>query len=85
MASIFRDISGEIADNWPAFIYILMMVGFSVLFFRERLTEARDIRQMGERLQESILARFDRLERAVHDLADRPQTERQTTSGTETR
>jgi hypothetical protein len=69
MASVIQDICSELSDNWPAFLYIAMTVGFSVCFLRERRAETRVLKQIGEGLQESVRARFDRLERMIEELA----------------
>jgi hypothetical protein len=61
MATI-QDFTSELADNWPAFTYMAMIAIFSVVFFRERRAERKLVRQVGEGIQESIQARFDRLE-----------------------
>ena len=53
---------------------VSMTIGFSYFFFRERRAEARDLRQMGEGIQQSIRERFDRLEEILRrDSA--PQTD----------
>jgi hypothetical protein len=65
MESVIQNLRNEVADNWPAFTYITMMIAFTFLFFRERRAEARHLRQMGERIQENISNRFDRLESIV--------------------
>ncbi len=51
MAAILKEIVSELADNWPAFVYIAMTIIFSILFFRERRAERK-----------IIDARFDRIE-----------------------
>jgi len=67
MATLIQYAITEIADNWPAFVYILMTIGFSFFFFRERRAEARLLRQMGEGIHENIRSRFDRLEFLVRN------------------
>jgi hypothetical protein len=62
MDSIIQNVTGELADNWPAFLYILATTVFSICFLRERRAEARVMKEIGIDLQESIRARFDRLE-----------------------
>ena len=62
-----QDVVNEVADNWPAFVYILLMLGFSICFLRERRRETRVLREMGERMQEGIRLRFDRLEQLVRE------------------
>jgi hypothetical protein len=69
MVLVIQDLRSEVADNWPAFTYIAMMIAFTFLFFRERRAEARHLRQMGERIQENIANRFDRLESLVRHPA----------------
>lgn len=59
---MFHDIMIELSDNWPAFVYIATTVAFSVFFFRQRRAETQLVRRLGEAIQESIRARFDRLE-----------------------
>jgi len=71
MASVIQDVTTEISDNWPAFLYIAMTVGFSVCFLRERRAETRVLKQIGEGLQDSVRARFDRLEGMIEKLAAR--------------
>ncbi len=58
-------IVSEIADNWPAFLYIAMTSGFSILFLRERRTETRVLRYRARRLDERIQKRFVALERLI--------------------
>jgi hypothetical protein len=71
MASVIQDVTTEISDNWPAFLYIAMTVGFSVCFLRERRAETRVLKQIGEGLQDSVRARFDRLEGMIQELSDK--------------
>jgi hypothetical protein len=75
MATI-QDITSEVSDNWPAFTYMLMITIFSVVFFRERRAERRLVRRLGEGIQESIQARFDRLESLVRQSMPVPDTGR---------
>ena len=65
MASIIQDIAGEVSDNWPAFLYILVATGFSIRFLSERRAETRVLRQMGEELHQTICIRLDRIEHLV--------------------
>jgi hypothetical protein len=65
MASITQYVVSEVADNWPAFVYIALTLGFSVCFLRERRAEIRILKEMGQGLQEGIRTRFDRLEYMV--------------------
>jgi hypothetical protein len=65
MVSITQSVVSEVADNWPAFVYIALSLGFSVCFLRERRAEIRILKQMGVGLHERISARFDRLEYMV--------------------
>ena len=44
----------ELDENWPAFVYIALMIAFSIFFFRERRAEARAMRQTWAGLQEQI-------------------------------
>lgn len=60
-----RDVSAQIADNWPAFVYILLMVAFSICFFIENRAEALQRMEMSERLHDHIRERFDRLETLI--------------------
>jgi len=66
----FQDVFDEIVDNWPAFVYILLTLSFSICFLRERRRETRLLREMGERLNEGIRARFDRLECLLQQSTD---------------
>lgn len=52
----------EIADNWPAFVYILVTTGFSLAFLRERRQETRILKSTAESLQLTIDKRFSKLE-----------------------
>jgi hypothetical protein len=54
MVAIIEDIAAELADNWPAFVYMGLTLGFSVCYFRERRAE-----------RAVISARFDKLESLV--------------------
>ena len=78
----FEDIRAEVADNWPAFVYIMMTLVFSFLFFRQRRRETRLVREIGEGIRESICSRLDHLEALVQNsIADRNrhgQTDRET-------
>jgi hypothetical protein len=65
MTSMTQDVVNELADNWPAFVYIAVSLGFGVCFLRERRAEVRILKEMGAGLNERILTRFDRLERMV--------------------
>ncbi len=65
MATVFQDISSEISDNWPAFLYIAVMSGFSIRFLCERRAETRMLKKLGEELHSTIHTRFDRLEYLV--------------------
>ena len=51
LTMFMQEAERELADNWPAFTYILLMIAFSLIFFRERREERKDIE-----------IRFDRLE-----------------------
>jgi hypothetical protein len=64
MVSI-QDVVSELADNWPAFVYIALMLGFSVVFLRERRGEVRVLKEMGAALEERMRIRFDHLEYLV--------------------
>src|SRR5271154_7089091 len=67
MESFIREITSELADNWPAFLYIATTTGFSVCFLRERRSETRHLRRLGKDLQETISTRFDSLEHLIQD------------------
>jgi hypothetical protein len=54
MVAIMQDITAELTDNWPAFVYMALTLGFSVCYFRERRAE-----------RAVISARFDKLESLV--------------------
>ncbi len=62
MVTMFQDIASEVSDNWPAFLYISVMTGFSIRFLCERRAEARILRKLGDALHLTIHTRFDRLE-----------------------
>jgi len=36
MVSITESVVTEVVDNWPAFVYIALTLGFSVCFLHER-------------------------------------------------
>ena len=65
METVIHEITTELADNWPAFIYIAMTLGFSICYFRERRAE-----------KNVICARFDRLEALIRrpDTGESPDT-----------
>jgi hypothetical protein len=67
MASFIQDISAEISDNWPAFLYIAVMAGFSIRFLSERRAETRVLKRLGAELHETIQVRFDRLEEMIRN------------------
>lgn len=54
MAGISQEFITQLADNWPAFVYIALSLGFSICYFLER---------RGERA--AICARFDQLESLI--------------------
>jgi hypothetical protein len=58
MVSITENVVTEVADNWPAFVYIALTIGFSVFFLRERRAETQLLKRIGACLNE----RIDRLE-----------------------
>lgn len=64
-----QDITGELADNWPAFLYIMMISVFSIFFFRERRAERRLARQIGEAIQKDMRARFEHLESLIQQAS----------------
>jgi hypothetical protein len=53
----------ELADNWPAFVYIALTVGFSICFLRERRAEVQALRQIGAELN----GRIEKVERILMD------------------
>ena len=63
MDSIIESARIEIADNWPAFVYIALTVCFSIMFLRERRAETEALRQIGA----GIHARIDRVERMIRN------------------
>ena len=72
MEPIIRAITSEVADNWPAFLYIAIASGFSICFLRERRAETRILKKMGAGLEECVRLRFDRLEYLVQHSELRP-------------
>jgi len=58
MVSITESVATEVADNWPAFVYIALTIGFSIFFLRERRAEIYLLKRLGAGLNE----RIDRLE-----------------------
>jgi hypothetical protein len=54
MGFSFDLIKAELADNWPAFTYILLVVAFSVLFFRQQRTEAQRLQERLDKLESVI-------------------------------
>ena len=71
MDNLIREMSSEIADNWPAFLFIANSAGFSILFLRERRAETRMLREAAETLQQGLHSRLDRLECAIDALSKR--------------
>lgn len=67
MPSITEEVMVEIADNWPAFVYIVLMCISSVVFLRERRAEARILKQASANIQEQIRLRFDHLENLIRE------------------
>ena len=67
MDTFTQDAWKEFADNWPAFLYILCMVGFSIRFLQERRTETKQVCEIGRAMQQAFNARFDRIERIMAD------------------
>jgi len=65
MTGLTQDIAVEISENWPAFVYIAMTIGFSILFLKERRRETKAVKRIGDCLQEQINNRFERLELLV--------------------
>jgi hypothetical protein len=63
--SLIQEAANELADNWPAFVYILLTIVFSFLFLRQRRAEARIVKEIGDQVQEAIRTRFDHLERVL--------------------
>jgi hypothetical protein len=61
MVSITESVVNEVADNWPAFVYIGLTIGFSVCFLRERRAEIQLLKRLGTGIHE----RIDRLEHMV--------------------
>ena len=57
-----RAMKDLVADDWPAFVYILIATGFSIRFLQERRAEAQMVRQIGENLRSEITSRLDRIE-----------------------
>lgn len=51
----------EIADNWPGIVYISLMIGFSICFFRQRRAEVEALRKAAS----GIEGRIERLERLL--------------------
>ena len=65
MDTFTQDAWKEFADNWPAFLYILCMVGFSIRFLQERRKETKQVCEIGREIQHAFNARFDRIERVM--------------------
>jgi hypothetical protein len=61
MATIIQEAQAEIADNWPAFVYIATTIAFSILFLRQRRAETEALRQIGAGIHD----RIDRVERLI--------------------
>ena len=61
MGEIIQIAKAEIADNWPAFLYIATTIVFSIVFLRERRAEAEELRQIGAGIHD----RIDRVERLI--------------------
>ena len=69
MAQMMHDAMEELADNWPAFLYIFTMVGFSLRFLHERREETKTLRRIADELQHSYHERCDRLEALIRSEA----------------
>ena len=65
MTGLTQDIAAEIFENWPAFAYKVMTIGFSITFLRERRKETKAMKRSGDSLQKQINNRFERLELLV--------------------
>jgi hypothetical protein len=61
MGTIIQSIKAELADNWPAFVFIAMTIVFSILFLRERRAETEELRQIAAGIHD----RIDRVERLL--------------------
>lgn len=72
MRTVIQDAASEIADNWPAFVYIAMSLVFSFFFFRQRRAEARMVRDIAEGIHENISARLDRIELLIRHYSEEP-------------
>ncbi len=46
MPSVFHAFVGELAENWLAFLYIVMTCFFSICFLRERAGSARSEKRL---------------------------------------
>jgi len=78
LASFLQDLKIELADNWPAFTYIGLTLGFSICYLRRRSAEVRLVKEIGERIQDDIRTRFDGLETLIRQssLQEIPSTSR---------
>ena len=61
MGSMTETVMLQINDNWPAFVYIGLMIAFSICFLRERRAETEALKNIGVGLHE----RMDRVERLI--------------------
>jgi hypothetical protein len=79
MESVGQSVAREVGDNWPAFIYIALTIGFSICFLRERRAEIRLLKLLATGLHE----RIDRLERTLarsRNISALPESRQKLTS-----
>lgn len=65
MPAAIQYITNEVADNWPAFVYIALGTVFSVCFLRERRAEVKVLKQLCAALEERMGTGFNRIERLM--------------------
>jgi hypothetical protein len=62
MSGATESVLREVYENWPAFVYIGLTIGFSICFLRERRSETQALREMGAAMH----YRIDRIERILN-------------------
>jgi hypothetical protein len=64
-STVLQDVTQELADNWPAFMFIATSTVFSICFLRERRAETRLVQKIAKELQQDFDTRFDRIEAII--------------------
>jgi hypothetical protein len=62
MEPILHQVFAQTLDDWPYFLYLALMVWFSIRYFRERQQEAAAARAEIRRLERLLNARLEQIE-----------------------